>query len=206
MEGNPVPGQEFDALVHPALSVKPTLSTATRLALVSLSALALSACGPSHKEGETRLMRKEGRVGLTSAEGTERFLDGKWQKHGEFVFYDEAGEEISRGLYRNGLEDGPWTQLYEDGCRGVGSFKEGWRQGAWQSFHPNGKLQDQGGYERGQRTGPWVSYRDDGSKLREAEYVKGKLNGRVRYFKKDGRSVEPERSGVYKEGELVAER
>ncbi|QDV06831.1 MORN repeat variant [Planctomycetes bacterium Poly30] len=166
----------------------------------------MTGCGPSHEEGEIRTLRKEGRAGLVSVEGRERFVDGEWQKHGEFVFFDDGGEEIARGFYENGLEQGDWTQSYEDGCRGVGAFEKGQRSGPWQTFHRNGKLQDQGVYEDGLRTGTWVSYRDDGTKLREAEYSAGKLNGRVTYFKKDGRTIEPARSGVYEDGEQIQGR
>lgn len=169
-------------------------------------AMGLPGCGPSHEQGETRPLRKEGRAGLVSVEGAEQFQDGEWRKHGKFVFYDDSGEEISRGAYKNGLEDGPWTQRYEDGCRGVGAYAEGLREGPWRTFHRNGNLQDKGEYEAGLRTGLWLSYRDDGSKLREAEYSGGKLNGRVTYFKKDGRTVEPARSGTYEDGEQIKGR
>ncbi len=122
-------------------------------------------------------MAKEGRAGLVAVEGTEVFSDGEWRKQGEFVFYDEGGEEIGRGSYKDGLEDGPWKQKYSDGCTGVGNFRGGSQSGPWKTFHKNGKLQDSGSYDAGMREGTWLSFRKDGSKLREAEYLNGALNG-----------------------------
>ncbi len=150
-------------------------------------------------------MSREGRAGLVSVQGSEVFRDGEWVKHGEFVFYDDGGEEISRGSYKNGLEDGPWTQKYEDGCTGVGSFQDGTQSGPWKTFHRNGSLQDSGSYERGMRTGTWLSFRKDGTKLREAQYKDGVLNGQVTWYAKDGVTVDKNRSGVYVNGRTVPE-
>lgn len=147
-------------------------------------------------------MSKEGRAGLVAVKGSEVFTDGEWLKVGEFVFYDEAGEEIGRGSYKDGLEDGPWTQTYDDGCTGAGNFQDGRQAGPWKTFHKNGSLQDSGSYERGMREGTWLSYRKDGFKLREAEYAKGALNGRVTWYGKDGVTVDKSRSGIYEDGQL----
>lgn len=179
---------------------------AAAFVLAAASMLVFSAftgCSPQTPEGTVRPFTREGRAGLIIVEGSEVFREGKWVKHGPFVFRDELGEEISRGTYVNGLEDGPWTQRYEDGSRGVGSFVNGEREGQWRTFHPNGKLQDAGEYSKGMRTGRWVSLRDDGTRLRTAEYVDGKKEGKVTWYRKDGATVDAKRSGVYRDDELV---
>ena len=178
------------------------MAAAAALAVALFSTSAAS-CAPELPEGTSRPLTKEGRAGLASVIGTEIFRDGEWLKHGEFVFYDDGGDEIGRGHYKDGLEDGPWTRKYEDGCTGLGSFKEGRQSGLWQTFHRNGSLQDTGNYERGRRTGTWLSYRDDRTKLREAQYEDGVLNGQVTWFAEDGATVDKNRSGIYRDGELV---
>ena len=153
---------------------------------VVILALSKVSCGPSTADGTTRPFSKTSRAGVVSVEGTEIFQDGEWVKHGAFVFYDDAGDEIARGSYKDGLEDGPWRITYEeDGATGVGSYLDGSRTGLWQTFHSNGKLQDTGEYERGLRTGLWISYKRDGTKLREARYEGGEVVGEPVWF--DGR-------------------
>lgn len=174
-------------------------------ALIATLGLASLACGPDVPEGTVREMRVEGRAGIVTVEGTERYADGEWRKHGTFVFRDDRGDEIATGSYSNGLETGDWTETYEDGSTGRGNYAEGSRTGEWNTFHSNGSLQDRGNYDRGLRTGRWVSFRADRTRLREAEYRGGELNGEVVYYGPDGRTWEPERSGVYKGGKKVAD-
>lgn len=174
----------------------------TALALLAAT-ITLQGCGPETEEGSVRPFVREGRAGLVIVEGSEIFQGGEWLKQGNFIFRDELGEEIAKGAYEAGLEEGPWQQRYEDGSTGVGSFKAGEREGMWRTFHKNGKLQDTGLYSEGLRTGRWASLRPDGTRLREAEYVAGKKEGPVTWYLKDGTTVDKNRSGTYKNDELV---
>lgn len=171
-------------------------------ATVLAACAAVAACGgDAGTEGETRPFRREGRAGLVVVEGTETYRDGAWRKHGDFVFRDDLGDVIARGRYENGLEEGPWEQVYEDGASGRGSYAEGKRTGTWRTFHRSGSVQDVGAYDDGLRVGRWVSRRDDGTLLREAEYERGQLHGRVVWYGPDGSTIDYERSGVYRRGE-----
>ena len=163
--------------------------------------LVLASCGgPDGTEGETRPFQREGRAGLVIVEGTETYKDGEWRKHGDFVFRDDRGSVIATGRYVDGLEEGPWEQVYEDGATGRGSFVRGERSGPWETFHRRGGLQDKGTYDEGMRVGRWLSYRHDGKRLREAEYEKGELSGRVVWYGPDGQTIDYEQSGIYREG------
>ncbi len=187
-------------------SVVPRIAAVALMLAALIGAGATLGCGASDDgtEGETRSLRKEGRAGILMIEGTERFHDGEWLKHGDFVFRDDRDEVISRGRYVDGFEDGPWTQTYEDGGKGQGSFTEGRRSGEWVTFHRNGSQQDKGRYVRGQRVGSWTSFRADKSLLRVAEYKAGKLEGLVVWYEADGKTVDTERSGTYRKGERSA--
>ncbi|MEC8512421.1 MAG: hypothetical protein VX015_09770 [Planctomycetota bacterium] len=185
-----MPRQELDALVRTAL-------------ILAMGVGALS-CGPETREGTLRRLREEGHAGIVTVEGRERFSDGEWRKHGEFVFRNDQGEVTATGSYADGLETGAWSETYEDGSKGRGNYAAGSRTGEWNTFHPNGARQDSGAYDRGLRTGPWVSRRADGTLLREAAYREGKLNGEVIWYGQDGRAHEAERSGLYQDGEKVA--
>lgn len=187
-----MPGRAPDAVVRAA--------ALTSLALVG-AAGAFLACGPSAREGETRPLVREGRAGIVTLEGAEVFSDGEWRKHGEFVFRDDRGEEIGRGRYVKGREEGPWTQRFEDGSYGEGEFSDGTRVGEWRYFHRNEALQDVGRYDRGFRTGTWRSFRSDGTKLRVAEYLEGELHGQVTWYLPDGETIDRSKSGEYRKGE-----
>lgn len=185
-----MPRKELDALVRSAL-------------ILAVGAGTL-ACGPDTREGTLRTLRVEGHAGIVTVEGRERFSDGEWRKHGTFVFRDDRGEVTATGSYENGLETGAWQETRPDGSKGRGSFAAGSRSGEWRYFHSNGAAQDSGAYDRGLRVGLWISRRPDGTLLREAEYREGELNGEVVWYGTDGQTWEPERSGIYEDGEKVA--
>ncbi len=171
--------------------------------LVVLAGAALSGCfGASDEEGAERALSQFGKNNVLTVEGTERFEDGAWRKHGRFIFRNERGDVISEGMYENGLEAGPWTQVYEDGARGEGSFLAGQRSGPWNTYFRSGAPQDSGSYEEGRRTGTWTSRREDGTLLRKAVFVDGKENGPVTYFLSDGQSIDRARTGIYRDGVL----
>lgn len=178
-------------------------------ALIAAVIAAAFACGPRVPEGTIRPLKSEGRAGILLLEGTERYTDGEWLKHGAFVFRNDRGEVIAEGHYERGLESGMWQETYDDGSTGRGQYAEGSRTGEWSTFHPRGRrelggtLQDQGFYDRGLRTGLWISFRPDKTKLREAAYRNGQENGRVVYFEADGRTIDAALSGTYEDGERV---
>ena len=171
--------------------------------LVVLAGAGLSGCsGASVEDGTERPLTQYGKNNVLTANGAERFEDGAWHKHGQFTFRNERGEIVSEGSYEMGLETGPWTQVYEDGARGEGSFLAGQRSGPWATYFPNGVPQDSGAYKEGRRTGEWTSRRKDGTLLRKAMFVDGKEHGPVTYFSSDGQSVDRQRTGIYRDGEL----
>ncbi|MEM9379089.1 MAG: hypothetical protein AAGB93_03995 [Planctomycetota bacterium] len=182
----------------------PLRATVAAVVCAFLWTIPCAGCGGDDgEEGATRPFQSEGRAGIVLVEGTERYSRGEWRKHGEFVFRDDRGEVVSRGAYVDGLEDGPWEQVYEDGAVGRGAYVKGERTGPWTTHHRNGQPQDVGSYERGMRAGLWVSRRDDGTLLREAEYVDGELGGRVAWYGPDGTTIDYERSGRYRRGKRV---
>ncbi|MEM9803006.1 MAG: hypothetical protein AAGA20_21965 [Planctomycetota bacterium] len=174
-----------------------------RPALSAALALVASCAGGGADEGDTRPLETRASADVF-VEGTERYSDGAWRKHGSFVFRDERGSVLAAGAYVDGLESGPWEETYDDGSTGRGAYRDGQRSGAWETFHSSGSSQDRGRYENGLRSGTWISRRDDGSLLREAEYARGALDGRVVWYGPDGRTIDVERSGVYRDGERRA--
>jgi len=196
-----VPGPAPHAVVR---ALRLSARAAVALALVAALALGVDGCGPAPAEGSTRKVREENASGVVVLEGQEMVFDGSWKKHGAFVFRDaRTGDVVAQGAFDRGLENGPWTQVMEDGTRGEGPFVEGRRHGAWEYRYEGGALQERGSYDRGLREGRWVFYREDGTIYRDAEYVAGEKDGEVRVYLEDGETLDPEPSGVYRRGEKI---
>lgn len=61
------------------------------------------------------------------------------------------------------------------------------RTGAWEIFHPNGKLAWQGGYDgQGKKSGTWTEFYQTGSKLAVGSRSAGRKSGTWKYYRKDG--------------------
>ncbi len=141
------------------------------LALAALAALGGS-CGCSSKpaEGTKRDVRATWESGVVRATGVEVYVDGKWRKEGEFVYFDKDGDETHRGSFHDGLESGVWQERYDDGGVGRGEYLAGKRHGDWTYMHKNGRLAQQGKYEAGKRVGKWKVLSPTGERLPDVDY------------------------------------
>ena len=68
------------------------------------------------------------------------------------------------------------------------SYKDGKKDGYWESFHDNGKLSEKGKYKKGLRVGIWESYHDNGQLWVRGKYTKdGTRDASWEYFDKNGK-------------------
>ncbi|MEZ4937741.1 MAG: hypothetical protein R2799_09140 [Crocinitomicaceae bacterium] len=118
----------------------------------------------------------------------------KGVSEGEYVEYDHEGNEIIKGAFLGGKEDGLWVYQYNDHYS-KGNYADGDRDGKWveiylktgrtrfegeysygvpkgrhKAFYPNGKMKYFGKYKSGKRHGTWRFYREDGSVAMEILY------------------------------------
>ena len=64
--------------------------------------------------------------------------------HGNWIEYDEFGEMVVKGFYRNGMKDGKWAFLSE----GIlGNYRKGLKHGRWKYYEGN-RLVRQERYKR----------------------------------------------------------
>ncbi|MEZ6017038.1 MAG: hypothetical protein R3F49_18120 [Planctomycetota bacterium] len=143
----------------------------TLCALSGLGAWAGS-CAPSIPDGTTREVRLQWPNEVVRTTGHEVRRSGKWVKTGEFVFFDENGDETHRGSYTDGLEDGAWVERTEDGQTARGAYVAGRRDGQWKYYYPNGKLAEQGAYLAGARIGTWRQWSAAGEPRPDKVYDK----------------------------------
>ena len=67
------------------------------------------------------------------------------------------------------------------------NYKDGKRDGYWESFHDNGKLSEKGKYKKGIRIGVWESFHDNGQLWVRGKYNKdGRRDASWEYFDKTG--------------------
>jgi antitoxin component YwqK of YwqJK toxin-antitoxin module len=68
------------------------------------------------------------------------------------------------------------------------NYKDGKKDGYWESFHDNGKLSEKGNYKNGLRIGIWKSYHDNGQLWVRGKYTKeGTRDTSWEYFDKNGK-------------------
>ena len=68
------------------------------------------------------------------------------------------------------------------------NYKDGKKDGYWESFHDNGKLSEKGNYKKGLRVGIWESYHDNGQLWVRGKYTKdGTRDASWKYFDKHGK-------------------
>ena len=70
----------------------------------------------------------------------------------------------------------------------INNYKDGKKDGYWESFHDNGQLSEKGNYNDGLRVGDWESYHDNGKLWVRGKYTKdGTRDASWEYFDKDGK-------------------
>lgn len=168
-----MPRPQHDPLAPQAVvGRRPWVTWLASAALAVLAIVSLARCGPSTAEGARRPVEAKWPSGVVRAVGEEVFHDGKWLKEGEFVFYDEDGDESDRGAYLHGRETGAWRQRYDDGSTGSGEFVDGKRHGPWTIWHKNGHKAEQGQYVEGERVGLWKRWSPADEPRSDLDYSK----------------------------------
>ena len=125
------------------------------------------------------------RGGLLYAPNKEKPFSGS-----VFALYDNGQKKLN-GRYRNGIKNGKWTWLNEDGgLDSTGSYKNGLMHGQWEFYFSNGKLKGKGQYRDGNGTDrgntgiprhgrhrKWTFWYESGFKSAEQNWKNGFLEG-----------------------------
>ena len=87
----------------------------------------------------------------------------------EVLWYDLVETD---GLYYKKFTDVPFSGKITMGSE-QGSFKKGKREGAWVSYHDNGRIRDKGDYKDGKMESHWVMYHYNGQLGKKGDYKNG---------------------------------
>jgi len=100
-----------------------------------------------------------------SIKGSDSILVKHIEYHPNRSVYIEGG-------YKNGKREGEWNSWYENGnLWSIGTFKSGVQVGKTMTYYENGNLRYTGNYDSNEkRIGAWKFYDEDGNLLDTIEY------------------------------------
>lgn len=130
------------------------------------------------KDGEWRWFYPNGE--LLSMENYE---DGKLE--GEYLEFDEQGNEIAKGNYVFDEKDGMWVYLH-GAMKEQGSYYDGMRQGVWKLWYGDGKLASEIEYDQDLPDGKFSSYWENGNVKLAGRYIGGVPDGVWNRYNEEG--------------------
>ena len=107
---------------------------------------------------------------------------------------------VRDGLYYKKFTDTPFTGKVSGNEQG--KMKNGKKEGAWVTYHPNGQLELKGSYKNGEYEGDWVSYWDTGQIKDKSNWKNNKREGERVNTNADGTVFHPY-TGTYKNGKKI---
>lgn len=130
-------------------------------------------------------------VGSYDAKGRQ---DGEWQwfyangqlmreanydagtLDGAFVEYDENGEEVSKGEFVEGTEEGHWFYRRNSAVE-EGDYTDGMRTGVWRSWYQPGVISAKIEYDQDLMNGEYTIYYENGVIKRTGKCINGERDG-----------------------------
>jgi hypothetical protein len=107
------------------------------------------------------------------------------------------------GTYKDGERDGPYEEYYENGqLTEKGTYKDGERDGPFEWYHENGQLMSRGTFSNGETDGPYENYHGNGQLSSKGTRKDGKLDGPFESYHENGQLVW---KGTYNMGEECGE-
>ena len=101
--------------------------------------------------------------GIPKVTNTYKESRGKLEFVKQVSWYDN-GQKKEEETYKDGKEDGKWTQWYGNGQKSIErTYKNGEVDGEWTQWHGNGQKSVEGTYKDGKVNGEWIRWGDDGS-------------------------------------------
>ena len=127
------------------------------------------------------------------------------KKFNDVPFTGEIDEGLERGSYKNGKREGFWETYWWNGQLSYrGTYRNGKRDGFWTQYDPEGRVQLKHNYKQGDYHGNWESYHEDGTLFEKGEYKDGLRHGRwISYFTSG--ELHTGSSGQFKNGVKVSD-
>ena len=120
-------------------------------------------------------------------------------EEGYFAEYDDGGEELLKGIYKNGEREGAWLYHVNDHSE-LGEYINGRKEGIWLHYYNEEKIRFKGEYSYGEPKGLHRVWLESGKLLSSGKYKNGVKHGKWEYYNKEGLL---EHTYKYKYGELL---
>lgn len=130
---------------------------------------------------------------------------GNYIRHGEWKMWDQKGNLVAEGTYKENERHGQWTRWYaandaklfsqapynrfEGPFVSIATFKDGKLDGKWSIFDGQQRLISEWDFADGLRDGAVVWYHPQGKKLEEITYSKGLVDGHMKIWNGEGELV-----------------
>ena len=147
----------------------------------------------SKRDGEWKLYDNRGELEIITVYDQGKIIrQDRPQQIEKVAEYHDNGRIKAQGFIKDGQKDGVWklyssrgklvkSVTYANGkiIRDEGSSKkdtlEKLREGAYMTFHDNGRVQEKGNFEKNKKTGEWREYDDRGTITAITIYEKGQV-------------------------------
>ena len=115
----------------------------------------------------------------------DSLFDGK--SDGSFRLWNENGQIMEQGTYKDGKVWGRWTWWYDNGHKKEeGSWNQNGKFGEWIDWEENGLMNRRETYKDGKLNGFWTKYYDNGKRMSEGTYENGEKVGKWTWYNEDG--------------------
>lgn len=130
--------------------------------------------------------------------------EGKPYKAQQWFYDNNAINAIGNAQKKEDKEiyTGPWTYMFNSGKISTKGYRDqnGYRQGEWIWYHPNGIIEQKGNFINDKWNGPSIAYHENGNLRFEANYKNDSLDGDYLFYSKTGQLTNKVK---YKNGKIV---
>ncbi len=111
------------------------------------------------------------------------------------LLFDEKGNKIAEGIYRNEKKDSCWNYYNPDHVLiAQENYLNSQKNGSWKVFYENGNLFEETNWKEGVKDGKWNQFFKNSIPKTEGFYSNGELDGQLIFYFPDGKT---EMTGTY---------
>lgn len=184
---------------HSILDLETTVAVAPRDA----SSANLDFQDPTKSDGSTEVINERYPDGTVKIRREMKQDEaGNYIRHGEWKMWDQQGNLVAEGEYKDNERHGPWTRWYGANDAAMFSqspynrfeapfvshatFKDGKLNGTWSIYDGEERVISEWEFIDGMRDGTVVWYHPHGQKLEEVTYSDGLIDGHMKIWNGDG--------------------
>jgi len=141
---------------------------------------------------------------ISSEATTQNNTQTNGLKEGKTIIYDSLGNKFGEGNFIKGLQNGAWVYYFntgekkadvnflngDGGNKGATGIPKNGREGLFNSYYKNGKLDQVSNFKAGKQDGLSTFYYENGNKHQVLNYTAGKLDGLATFYYENGKLKE----------------